>query len=68
MFVMHAFGKKAGGPQSMSELDIIVERVSCVQLSSKIGGSAETVAVYMLVGVWRFRSPFRSAVTRKESQ
>jgi hypothetical protein len=39
MFVMHAFRQRAGGPQSMSELDKSSKGYR-VQLSSKIDESA----------------------------
>lgn len=51
MFVMHAFRGKAGGPQSMFELDKIVEWVSWAAELENRQIRRETVAVYMLVGV-----------------
>jgi hypothetical protein len=51
MFVMHAFFLKARVLQSMSELDIIVEWVSCAAELENRQIRKETVAVYMLIGV-----------------
>lgn len=51
MFVMHAFQQKAGDPQSIIELDKIVEWVSCAAELENRQIRKETVAVYMLVGV-----------------
>jgi hypothetical protein len=51
MFVMHAFSVKAHGLQFMSELDIIVEWVSCAAELENRQIRRKTVAVYMLIGV-----------------
>jgi hypothetical protein len=51
MFVMHAFSQKARVLQSMSELDIFVEWVSCVAELENRQIRRKTVAVYMLIGV-----------------
>jgi hypothetical protein len=51
MFVMHAFSQKARVLQSMSELDVFVEWVSCVAELENRQIRRKTVAVYMLIGV-----------------
>lgn len=51
MFVMHAFSQEASGWQSISELDNIVEWVSCAAELENRQIRRETVAVYMLIGV-----------------
>jgi hypothetical protein len=51
MFVMHASEEKARVLQSISELDIVVEWVSCAaELENRLV-RRKTVAVYMLIGV-----------------
>jgi hypothetical protein len=51
MFVMHALAQEARVLQSMFELDIFVEWVSCAAELENRQIRRETVAVYMLIGV-----------------